>query len=124
MRQNTPIGVNLMIIIMIFMMTSSMQLMSSPTFWPFSPAARTPAPRKMAIDDDRQHVGRNHRLKQVGREDVHDDLHDGGSFLRLIFQRAQICGRQRGKAALEEVDEHKTDDDGQQRLCTYSTQTS
>ena len=64
-------------------------------------------------DDDRQHVGRNHRLKQVGREDVHDDLHDGGSFLRLIFQRAQICGRQRGKAALEEVDEHKTDDDGQ-----------
>ena len=49
MRQNTPIGVNLMIIIMIFMMTSSMQLMSSPTFWPFSPAARTPAPRKMAM---------------------------------------------------------------------------
>ena len=48
-RQKTPIGVNWMIIIMIFMMTSSMQLISSAIFWPFSPAARTPAPRKMAM---------------------------------------------------------------------------
>lgn len=39
-------------------------------------------------DDDRQHVGRDHRLEQVGREDVHDDLHDGRGFLRLIFQRS------------------------------------
>ena len=64
-------------------------------------------------DDDRQHVGGDHRLEQVGREDVHDDLHDGRGFLRLIFQRAQICGRQRGEAALEEIDQHEADHDGQ-----------
>ena len=64
-------------------------------------------------DDDRQHVGGDHRLQQVGREDVHDDLHNGRSFLGFIFQSAQICGRQRGEAALEEVDEHEADDDGQ-----------
>ena len=64
-------------------------------------------------DDDRQHVGGDHRLEQVGREDVHDDLHDGRGFLRLIFQRAQICGRQRGEAALEEIDQHEADNDGQ-----------
>ena len=48
-RQKTPIGVKLMIIIMIFMTTSKQQLISSPTFAPFSPEARTPAPRKMAM---------------------------------------------------------------------------
>ena len=38
-----------MIIIMIFMITSNAALIRSPIFWPFSPAARTPAPRKMAM---------------------------------------------------------------------------
>ena len=38
-----------MIIIMIFMTTSFMQLIHSPIFEPFSPAARMPAPKKMAM---------------------------------------------------------------------------
>ena len=64
-------------------------------------------------DDDRQHVRGDHRLQQVGREDVHDDLHNGRSFLGFIFQSAEVSRGQRGEVALEEVDEHKADDDGQ-----------
>ena len=64
-------------------------------------------------DDDRQHVGGDHRLQQVGREDVHDDLHDGRGFLGLVLQRAEVGGGQRGEITLEDVDQDQADDDGQ-----------
>ena len=47
-RQRTPIGVNLMIIIMICMMTLFILLTAPPTGMPSSPAARMPAPKKIA----------------------------------------------------------------------------
>ena len=63
--------------------------------------------------DDRQHVGGDHRLHKVGREDIYDDLHDGRSFLRLIGQGFDIGGGQRRERALEDVDQRKADHNGQ-----------
>ena len=48
-RQKTPMGVILMIIIMIFMTISFISSTNAPTFLPRSPAARMPAPKKMAM---------------------------------------------------------------------------
>ena len=63
-------------------------------------------------DDNRQHVGIDHGLEEVVGEDVHDDLHDMGRFLGLIFQRTEVGGGQGRERALEQVDQHKADHDG------------
>ena len=60
-------------------------------------------------DDDRQHVGVDHGLEEVIGEDVHDDLHDGGGFLGLVFQAG---GLEQRECALENVGQHEADDDG------------
>ena len=60
-------------------------------------------------DDDRQHISAYHRLEQVIGEDVHDDLHDGGGFLGLVFQAG---GLEQRECALENVGKYKADDDG------------
>ena len=63
-------------------------------------------------DDDRQHVGFDHRLKQVVREDADDDGHDGRSFLGFILQSAQLCAGKRRECTLEDVDQHKANHNG------------
>ena len=63
--------------------------------------------------DDRQHIRLDHRLKEVAREDGDDRLHDGRSFLCLIRQLAQLRRGEGSEAALEDVDQHQTDDDRQ-----------
>ena len=64
-------------------------------------------------DDDRQHVGVDHGLEEVIGEDVHDDLHDRRGFLRFVCKTFDLSRRQRGEIALEDVDEHEADDNGQ-----------
>lgn len=69
-------------------------------------------------NDDRQHVGVYHGLKEVIREDVDDNAHNRWGFLGLIGKLSELCGGKRREVALEKIDQHKTNDNGE-RGCEH-----
>ena len=63
-------------------------------------------------DDDLQHVGFQHGIKRIGGEDIHDDLHDGGSgFGSGLNVRA---GHVHAYAGLKNETEGQTQNDGEE----------